>query len=48
MIKQTSYLTAELSLRYDTVISCVFVSNDEYLQRRTPLLMNIRKEGIRV
>lgn len=48
LIELTSPLTADISLRYDTVISCVFVSQDDYLRRRTPLLMNIRKEGVLV
>ncbi len=45
MIERTSYLTAELSLENDTVISCVFVTKEDYQQRRTPLLINIRREG---
>lgn len=45
MIERTSYLTAELSLENDTVISCVFVTKKDYQQRRTPLLINIRREG---
>ena len=48
MIKQTSYLTADLSLEYETVISCVFVTKENYEQRRTPLLINIRREGMLV
>jgi hypothetical protein len=27
------------------VISCVFVSKNDYAHRRTPLLLNARKEG---
>ena len=46
MVKQTSYITAELSLEYETVISCVFATKERYEQRQTPLLINIRREGI--
>jgi predicted nucleotidyltransferase len=48
LVEKMSYITAELSLRDDTVISCVFVSENDYLHRRTPLLINIRREGIPV
>ena len=33
MIKKTSFLTAELSLQNDTVISCVFVSKEDFDKR---------------
>ncbi len=48
MIEKTSYLTADLSLQNDVVISSVFVSSDDYTTRRTPLLLNVRREGIQV
>ncbi len=48
MIEKTSFLTAELSLQNDVVISCAFVSKEDFERRRTPLLINIRREGIRV
>jgi predicted nucleotidyltransferase len=48
MIERTSYLTADLSLQNDVVISSVFVSSEDFAIRRTPLLLNVRKEGIRV
>ncbi len=48
MIEKTSWITADLSLQNDVVISCVFVSKEDYEKRRTPLLINIRREGIRV
>ena len=48
MVEKTSHLTAELSLENDTVISCVFVTLEDYNQRRAPLLINIRREGILV
>jgi predicted nucleotidyltransferase len=48
MVKLISGLTASLSLEYETVISCVFVTKNEYLNRHTPLLINVRKQGIAV
>ncbi len=44
----TSACTAQISLVYDTVISCVFGSKDDYAHRRTPLLLNVRREGVLV
>ena len=48
MVERTSYLTAELSLKYDTVISTVFVTKENYEQMKTPLLINVHREGILV
>ena len=48
MIEKTSYLTADLSLQNDVVISSVFVSTADFELRQTPLLLNVRREGILV
>jgi uncharacterized protein len=48
MVMQTSTCTAQISLDYDKVISCAFVSKDDFTQRRTPLLLNVRREGVLV
>lgn len=45
-IGRTGAVTAELSLRHDVVISCVFVSSDRYESEQSPFLINIRREGI--
>ena len=37
---------ADLSLRYDTVISVVPMGIDEYRLGKTPFLLNVRKEGV--
>jgi len=47
-IRRTGQAVTELSLRYDTVISCVFVAEDRFNTRQGPLLRNIRREGIAV
>lgn len=36
----------DISLRTDTVIACAFVSSDRYQREESPLLMNVRKEGV--
>jgi len=37
---------AELSLKYDSVISCTFVSNKRFAKEQSPLLINARRDGI--
>ena len=41
-------VTADLSLKYDVVISCVFVSEGHFKAEQSPLLINIRSEGVLV
>jgi predicted nucleotidyltransferase len=48
VIEKVSEITSRLSLEYNTVISCVYVTKNDYLYRRTPLLLNVRREGIGV
>jgi predicted nucleotidyltransferase len=48
MVCKTTRYTAKLSLEYETVISCVFVSKEDYEHRRTPLMLNVRREGMLV
>lgn len=45
-IRRTSSIVAELSLQYDVLVSCVFVSSEIFLSENSPLLINIRREGI--
>lgn len=45
-ISGTSKITAALSLAHDVVISCVFVSDQQFAIENSPLLLNIRKEGV--
>ncbi len=47
-IDRVSPMTAALSLEYSVVISCAFVSAERYAGERSPLLMNIRREGVPV
>lgn len=46
--QKVSRHTAKLSLEYETVISCVYVTQDDYEHRHTPLLLNIHREGVAV
>ena len=45
-IDRTGEVTAELSLKYDAVISCTFVSTARYSIEQSPLLLNVRREGV--
>ena len=47
-IARTEYIVADVSLNHDVVVTCVFVSKDQFEQERSPLLLNIRREGIAV
>ncbi len=47
-IVRTSKLISDLSLKYNTLISCAFVSSDRYLKEKSPLLLNVRREGVAV
>ncbi|MCP4623864.1 MAG: nucleotidyltransferase domain-containing protein [bacterium] len=44
LIARTSLATAEISLKYDIVISRVFVTREAYESRNSPFLMNVHKE----
>ena len=47
-ISRTSEIVADISLKYDEVISCVFMDEDKFTHRNGPLLRNVRREGISV
>jgi predicted nucleotidyltransferase len=36
----------DINLKYNTLISVVPISNDDYRSINSPLLLNIRKEGV--
>lgn len=47
-IARTINDVADISIEYDEVIACVFVSEDEFERERSPLLLNVRREGVPV
>ncbi|MEW6586068.1 MAG: nucleotidyltransferase domain-containing protein [Nitrospirota bacterium] len=47
-IERTGGITSSLSLQHDVVISCTFVSEDRYETEKSPLLLNVRREGVPV
>jgi predicted nucleotidyltransferase len=47
-IEVSGDLTSTLSLEHDVVLSCIFMSADRFEKEQSPLLLNIRREGIPV
>ena len=47
-IRRTLDDVAEVSLKNNVVVSCVFVSEERFAQEQSPLLINVRREGVRV
>jgi uncharacterized protein len=48
MLRLSSELAASLSLENDVVISRAFVSTEQFENRKTPFLMNVRREAVPV
>jgi predicted nucleotidyltransferase len=48
LIRRTSTAVAALSLQHDVVISRAFVSRERFEHEQTPLLLNVRREGVPV
>jgi uncharacterized protein len=47
-IARTSDIRLELSLAYNTVVSCAYVSSHRYVSEQSPFLLNVRREGVAV
>jgi len=45
-ISRTGKIVTALSLKYDAVLSCIFVSAERFSKEETPLLLNVRNEGV--
>jgi predicted nucleotidyltransferase len=45
-IERTSKIRASLCLHYDVVVSCLYISAERYTTEQSPLLLNVRREGI--
>jgi predicted nucleotidyltransferase len=41
-------VTGQISLKYDTVVSVVPFDVRDFHQKRTPLILNVNKEGIKI
>jgi adenylylsulfate kinase-like enzyme len=47
-IRRVGEITAVISLENNVVISCAFISSERFDREESPLMMNIRMEGITV
>ena len=45
---EVSDVTADISFENDTLINLVLSSTEDFRSRNTPLLMNVRREGVEV
>jgi predicted nucleotidyltransferase len=45
-IARTGVDVAEVSLAHNVAVACVFVSQEQFEHEQSPLLMNIRREGV--
>jgi predicted nucleotidyltransferase len=45
-IRRTGRIVADLSLQCNVVISCFFISAERFAQEQSPLLINVRREGV--
>jgi predicted nucleotidyltransferase len=45
-IEKTSKIIADLSLKFDVVISRVFAKSEDFKSEKTPFFLNVRREGI--
>lgn len=41
-------IVSDLSLKYDVLISIIPVKYNDYINKKTPLHLNIKKEGIKI
>lgn len=41
-------IMASLSLQFTTVLSCLFISAESFASEQSPLLLNVRREGIAI
>ena len=47
-VARTSEFTSALCLKYDVLLSRVFVSEKDYLHSQMPFMLNVRREGVHV
>jgi len=47
-ISRTGHMLSEISLANDVVVSCTYVSAHRYQSENSPILLNIRREGVTI
>jgi len=46
--ERLSSFTSGLSLKHDAVISCIYMSEEDFNSQQSPLMLNVRREGVLV
>jgi len=47
-IERSGDAVADLSLDYNACLACSFVSEDDFQGEQSPLMLNVRREGVRL
>jgi uncharacterized protein len=47
-IERTSFLKADICVKHGVLVSCVYMSDDRFRHEQSPLMVNVRREGILV
>jgi uncharacterized protein len=47
-IERTSFLKADICVKHGVLVSCVYMSDDRFRYEQSPLMVNVRREGILV
>ena len=47
-IEKMSSFTGALSLKYDVLVSCVYMPEERFQREQSPLMLNVRREGVLV
>jgi len=45
-IARTEFQVAAVSLEHNAVVACMFVSREQFEREQSPLLINVRREGV--
>lgn len=45
-IRKINKILSDISLKFNYIVSCVFMSKTRYEKEKSPLILNIKKEGI--
>jgi hypothetical protein len=45
-IARTEFEVADVSLAHNAVVACMFVSDEQFEREQSPLLINVRREGV--
>ena len=47
-IRRLSAFTSGLCLKHNVLISCVYTSEEDFCNEQSPLMLNVRREGVLV